>query len=118
MVLKFIEKIFGIGIQKNFSNSKTSEFLKRFDNTLNTLTQKEKTVVILKNGLKNGNVMTAEEVADKIEIVSANTVSNIDRNVIEKLKDKERTKILRTYFDFSTNQFEDSTADFILNLLK
>lgn len=118
LVLKFIEKIFGIGTQRNFPDSKVSEFLKRFDNTLNTLSQKEKRVVILKNGLKDGNRMTAEEVAEKMEIVSANAVGSTDRNVIEKLKDKERTKILRTYFDFSANQFEDSTADFILNLLK
>ena len=118
MVLKYIEKIFGIGIQRNFTDDKNSEFLKRFDNTLNTLNQKEKKIVILKNGLKNGKSMTAEEVAEKMEIVSANTVGNIDRNVIDKLRNKERTRILRTYFNFSNNEFEDSTADFILDLLK
>lgn len=118
MVFKFIEKIFGIGVHKKFGDDKNSEFLKRFDNSLNTLSQKEKRVVILKNGLKNGVRMTAEEVAEKMEIVSANSVGNIDRTVIEKLKEEDRTRILRTYFDFSNSEFEDSTADFILDLLK
>lgn len=117
MVLNYLEKIFGIGIQRNFSDDKISEFLKRFDNTLNTLSLKEKKVVILKNGLKDGNKMTAEAVADNMEIVSSNAVSGIDRKVIEKLKNIERTKILRSYFNFSSN-YEDSKSDFILNLLK
>ena len=122
MVLNYLEKIFGIGIQRNFSDDKISEFLKRFDNTLNTLSLKEKKVVILKNGLRDGNKMTAEAVADNMEIVSSNAVAGIDRKVIEKLKNIERTKILRTkilrsYFNFSSN-YENSKSDFILNLLK
>ena len=61
--------------------------------------------------------MTAEAVADNMEIVSSNAVAGIDRKVIEKLKNIERTKILRSYFNFSSN-YENSKSDFILNLLK
>lgn len=118
MVFKYLEKIFGIGIHKKFGAERNSEFLKRFDNSLNTLTQKEKKVVILKNGLRDGKIMTAEEVAEKMEIISAKAVRNVDRSVIEKLKDEDRTGILRTYFDFTNTEITDSTADFILSLLK
>lgn len=117
MCLKYLEKVFGLGVQKNFSSDRNSEFLKRFDNALNTLTQKEKTIAILKNGLKDGKARTAEEVAEEIGIVSENAIGTIEKRTIEKLKDKERTKILRKYFNFEATNTDDTTADFILNLL-
>ena len=117
MCLKYLEKVYGLGIKKNFSSDRNSEFLKRFDNALNTLTQKEKIITILKHGLKDGKIRTAEEVAQEIGIVSTSSVGRIDKRTIQKLQDKERTKILRTYFNFETTDIDDSTADFILNLL-
>ena len=118
MCMKFLEKVFGLGIQQNFDDSKVIEFLKRFDNSLNTFDKKYKTVVILKNGLKNGKTMTAEEVSSKLEIITPNRVSSIDRLVIEKMKDEKRTGILRKYLKFSDNKLDEDTSNFILDLLK
>ena len=62
--------------------------------------------------------VTAEEVSSKLEIITPNRVSSIDRLVIEKMKDEKRTGILRKYLKFSDNKLDEDTSNFILDLLK
>lgn len=118
MVLRYIEKIFGLGVHKKYGPEGDEEFLKRFDNSLNTLNQKEKRIAILRNGLKDGKILTVEETVEMLQVVSKGSIAKIEKRAIEKLREEKRTGILRRYLDFSNNKFEDATADYILNLLK
>lgn len=113
---EYLEKIYGYGIRKNFDESKSSEFLKRFDNVLATLTPLEKDIIIYRYGLKDGITHTAEETSNKIGIVASSTVSAMEKRIAIKLKDKNRTRILRSYLKFNSDENTDMSS-YILNLM-
>ncbi len=114
MSMRFIEKLFDYPIKQRFSDNKNEEILKRLDNSLNTLDEKNKEILICRYGILDGKFKTLEEVGD-IYGLTRERIRQIELKSIEKLKEIKRSGILKTYFE-KLNDLD--LTDYILSCVK
>lgn len=117
--IRLIEDVFGNNVMRNFDEMRNQEFLKRLNNSLDTLKQPAKDILIARYGLITGENMTLQEVANIQNVTRERIRQSVERS-LEKLRSKKHSKILRTYFTFEGNSKEKDMNDieFVMSLLE
>lgn len=111
-VVSFLEEVFKARVYINFDEIDKSEFLRRFENFLNTIKQREKRIMILRFGLIDGVNKTLEETAYEFGI-TRERVRQIENKSLVKLGEITRSKRIREYIKLRKVENED-ISDYIL----
>jgi RNA polymerase sigma factor (sigma-70 family) len=112
-VVGFLEDVFETSVSLNYEADKREEFLKRFNNFLSTLKERDKKILIERYGLINGKPETLEKTAFNFEL-TRERIRQIEKKAKRKLKDIRRSKTIRQYIKLQKNINEGEMSDFIL----
>lgn len=80
-----------------FANAEIHLLRENINEVLATLTDREREILVLRNGLENGNPMTLEEVG-QIFNVTRERIRQIEAKAIRKLRHPSRSKLLKEYY--------------------
>lgn len=118
MSFRLLEKIFGTNITRKFDQNQEKEFYKRLENSLNTLNEREKYVLIERFGLISGQTKTLEDIA-YLQGITRERVRQIEIKSLKKLKELTRTRILREYIKFEDKSNDDlDMINYVLDCAK